>query len=54
VTAFEVALSLDPDNLERRQRLADRYLDADPKHAADAIVQHQAVLRANKRRMASY
>lgn len=54
VTAFEVALSLDPDNLERRQRLADLYLDADPKHAADAIAQHQLVLRANKRRAASY
>ncbi|HEX2686005.1 MAG TPA: tetratricopeptide repeat protein [Kofleriaceae bacterium] len=54
VTAFEVALSLDPDNLERRLRLADLYLDAGPKHAAGAIVQHQAVLRASKRRMASY
>jgi len=54
VTAFEVGLSLDPDNLERRQRLADLYLDAEPKHAADAIAQHQAVLRANKRRVASY
>lgn len=54
VTAFEVALSLDPDNLERRQRLADLYLEADPRHAGDAIVQHQAVLRRNKRRIASY
>src|SRR5262249_45837301 len=54
VTAFEVALTLDPDNVERRQRLADLYLDADPKHAADAIAQHQAVLRVNKRRLASY
>jgi len=54
LTAFEVALTLDADNLERRQRLADLYLDADPKHAAAAIVQHQAVLRGNKRRVASY
>jgi len=54
VTAFEVALSLDPDNSARRQRLADLYLDADPRHTADAIAQHQAVLRANKRRIASY
>jgi tetratricopeptide (TPR) repeat protein len=54
VTAFEVALSIEPDNLERRQRLADLYLDAEPRHAADAIAQHQAVLRANKRRVASY
>jgi tetratricopeptide (TPR) repeat protein len=54
VTAFEVALTLEPDNLERRQRLADLYLDADPRHAADAIAQHQLILRASKRRAASY
>jgi tetratricopeptide (TPR) repeat protein len=54
ITAFEVALTLDRDNLERRQRLADLYLEADPKHAADAIVQHHAVLRGNRRRVASY
>lgn len=54
ITALEVALTLDPDNLERRQRLADLYLDADPRHAADAIAQHQLILRANKRRAASY
>src|SRR6185295_13300676 len=54
VAAFEVALQLDPENLERRQRLADLYLDADPKHAASAITQHQLVLRGNKRRVASY
>ncbi|HSS01454.1 MAG TPA: tetratricopeptide repeat protein [Kofleriaceae bacterium] len=54
VAALEVALRLDPDNLARRQRLADLYLDADPRHAADAIAQHQAVLRADKRRAASY
>ena len=58
VTAFEVALRLDPDNPERRIRLADLYLevdlDANPRLAAEAIVQHQAVLRGNKRRIASY
>jgi tetratricopeptide (TPR) repeat protein len=54
VVALEVALQLDPDNQERRQRLADLYLTADPKHHTAAIVQHQAVLRANKRRVASY
>jgi tetratricopeptide (TPR) repeat protein len=54
LTAFEVALTLDPDNLKRRQALADLYLDADPRHTANAIAQHHAVLRANKRRVASY
>ncbi len=53
VVAFEVALSLAPDDLERRQRLADLYMGA-PAHDLDAIAQHQAVLRANKRRMESY
>ncbi|HUJ57904.1 MAG TPA: tetratricopeptide repeat protein [Kofleriaceae bacterium] len=54
VTAFEVGLSLDPDDLERRQRLADLYLDADPKHDQDAIGHHQAILRMDRRRLASY
>jgi tetratricopeptide (TPR) repeat protein len=54
VAALEVALRLDPDNLARRQRLADLYLDADPRHAADAIAQHQTVLKLDKRRVASY
>jgi tetratricopeptide (TPR) repeat protein len=53
VVAFEVALTLAPDDLERRQRLADLYMGA-PAHDHDAIAQHQAVLRANKRRMESY
>jgi tetratricopeptide (TPR) repeat protein len=54
ITAFEVALTLEPDNPERRRRLADLYLDADPRHADTAIAHHHAVLRATKRRLASY
>ena len=54
ITAFEVALQLDPDNLEHRQRLADLYVEADARHVPDAIAQHHAVLRINKRRVASY
>lgn len=53
VVAFEVALTLAPDDVERRQRLADLYMGA-PAHDHDAIAQHQAVLRANKRRLESY
>jgi tetratricopeptide (TPR) repeat protein len=53
VVAFEVALTLAPDDLERRQRLADLYMGA-PAHDHDAIAQHQTVLRANKRRIESY
>jgi len=54
VAAFEVALSLDPDNLERRQRLADLYASASTAHDPNAIAQHQAVLRQNKKRLESY
>ena len=53
VVAFEVALSLDPDNLDRRKRLADLYA-LDSKHDGKAIAQHQAILRANKRQLDSY
>src|SRR5574338_36837 len=53
VVAFEVALSLDPDNLDRRKRLADLYA-LDTKHDGKAIAQHQAILRANKRHLDSY
>jgi len=54
VVAFEVALTLAPDEVLRRQRLADLYLEADPKHDLDAIALHHSVLRRDKRRIASY
>jgi tetratricopeptide (TPR) repeat protein len=53
VVAFEVALSLDPDNLDRRRRLADLYA-SDSKHDVKAIAQHQAILKTNKRHLESY
>ena len=53
IVAFEVALSLDADNLERRKRLADLYA-SDTKHDVKAITQHHAILRANKRQLDSY
>lgn len=53
ITAFEVALTLAPDDQERRQRLADMYF-GNPKYDAKAIAQHQAVLRGDKRRVESY
>ncbi len=54
LAAFEVGLTLDPDNVARRTRLADLYTDAGGKHDAKAIVQHQAVLRVDKKRIESY
>ncbi len=53
IVAFEVGLSLDPENLDRRKRLADLYA-SDSKHDAKAIAQHQAILRMNKRQLDSY
>ncbi len=54
IVAYEVAVKLDPDNHDRRVRVADLYLEADPKHTPQAIAAHQEALRANKRRVASY
>ncbi len=53
VTAFEVGLTLAPDDAGRRQRLADLYF-ANPAHDANAIATHQAVLRSDRRRIESY
>src|SRR5262245_11919201 len=53
VVAFEVAVSLDADNVDRRKRLADLY-SADTKHDTKAIAQHHAILRGNKRQLDSY
>jgi tetratricopeptide (TPR) repeat protein len=53
VVAFEVASSLDPDNIDRKKRLADLY-STDTKHDTKAIAQHQAILRADKRRLESF
>jgi tetratricopeptide (TPR) repeat protein len=54
LVAFEVGSQLDPDGIERKQRVADLYLDSDPKHAATTIALHHAVLKQNKRRVTSY
>ncbi|MBA3454658.1 MAG: tetratricopeptide repeat protein [Deltaproteobacteria bacterium] len=53
VTAFEVGQSLAPDDIARRQRLADLYF-GNPAQDAKAITAHQAVLRGDRRRIESY
>ncbi len=53
IASFEVALSLDPDNVARRARLADLCV-ASPHHDGKAIALHQRVLQSDKRRIASY
>lgn len=54
VCAYEVAIGLDPSSVARRQRLADFYVQVGGDQRAKAIAQHQAILRGNKRRLASY
>ncbi len=54
VAAFEAALSFDRDNLERQKQLADLYIEAGPDAIDKAIELHQAVLRREKSRVASY
>jgi tetratricopeptide (TPR) repeat protein len=52
--AFEVTVALEPENLERRKRLADLYVQAGPRSFARSIEEHQLILRAEKDRVHSY
>ena len=55
VAAAQVGLQLDPRGAGRREALAELYLFSDAKqHDAAAIALHHELLRANKRRPASY
>ena len=54
VAAAQVGLQLDPQGAGRREALAELYLLGDAKHDAAAIALHHELLRANKRRPASY
>jgi tetratricopeptide (TPR) repeat protein len=52
--AFEMAASLDPGNVKRREQLADVYVQAGPDHYEKAIAEHQAILAQSPERLASY
>src|SRR5262249_53375075 len=52
--AFEVAVALEPDNIERRKRLADLYVQAGPRSFDKSIAEHQHILRIEKDRVHSY
>ncbi len=52
LAAYEVGLSLATDDVNRRIRLADLYMQTG--NLPQAIVQHQGILRLDKRRIASY
>jgi hypothetical protein len=53
IVACRVAVSLDP-SAKRRQRLATLCTSAGPAHLGEAIAQHQALLREEQARLASY
>jgi golgin subfamily B member 1 len=53
-TAFEVATSLEPENLARHERLADLYVQAGPDRVDKAIEEHQLLVSKTPDRLASY
>jgi tetratricopeptide (TPR) repeat protein len=53
-TALEVAATMDADNVQRREQLADVYVVAGPSHAEKAIAEHQWLIAKNPDRLASY
>lgn len=53
-TALEVAATMDGDNLQRREQLADVYVAAGPSHAEKAIAEHQWLIAKNPDRLGSY
>jgi tetratricopeptide (TPR) repeat protein len=53
-TALEVAVTLDPDNVQRHEQLADVYVAAGPTHQEKAIAEHQWLVARNPDRLASY
>ena len=53
-TAFEVASSLEPENLHRHEMLADLYVQAGPDRIDKAIEEHQLLVARSPDRLASY
>jgi hypothetical protein len=54
IGAFEVAQTLDPENPDRGEKLAELYLVAGPDHADKAVAQHMRMLRAEPFKYDSY
>jgi tetratricopeptide (TPR) repeat protein len=53
-TAFEVASSLEPENLQLHETLADLYMQAGPDRMDKAIDEHQLLVARSPDRLASY
>jgi tetratricopeptide (TPR) repeat protein len=54
IAALEVASSLDPENLARRELLADLYIEVGPSAAEKAVAQHQFLVARRPDRVESY
>jgi tetratricopeptide (TPR) repeat protein len=54
LAALEVALTFDPNNLERWKRIADLYVQAGPRWFEKSIAAHQRILQREKNRILSY
>jgi len=54
MAALEVAESLEPANAQRREQLAEMYLQVGPDHYEKAISEHQWLIAHNSDRLASY
>jgi tetratricopeptide (TPR) repeat protein len=54
MSAFEVAVKLEPGNLQRHEILAELYVVAGPDHAQKAVAEHMILIRNNPFRIESY
>ena len=52
--AFEVATSLDPDNMQRHEILAELYVLAGPENSQKAVQEHQVLIRNSPFKIESY
>jgi tetratricopeptide (TPR) repeat protein len=52
--AFEVAASLDPDNMQRHEILAELYMMTGPENAPKAVQEHQVLIRSSPFKIESY
>jgi tetratricopeptide (TPR) repeat protein len=52
--AFEVATSLDPDNMQRHEILAELYVLAGPENSQKAVQEHQILIKSSPFRIESY
>jgi tetratricopeptide (TPR) repeat protein len=52
--AFEVASSLEPDNMQRHEILAELYVLSGPEYAQKAVAEHQTLIKSSPFKIESY